>query len=816
MLLRVYRVFLRFCEGRVSLIGKGAEIAGTEQEALASLNHVALSDGRLHLSGTTQSDVLNFEMGWLDLRAEPNGEGCFHLECPPMTGPIRMTAHTGETVTAQGVRPGQLRRARLRQLLPFAVAMVKNLPDIWAWKRKGDMGARQRVKERLGLSPPTRAVEMDAAHIPPAPGQPDRTVPITIILPVFNAYDLLVEALHRIETHTDLPWHLIMVEDCSTDPAVRPMVQNWAADPARADRVTLLLNETNLGFIGAVNRGLDVATRRPAGAVVLFNSDALVPKKWASRLIAPILSDPSVASVTPFSNDAEIFTAPAICHRHTLPAGAVDRIDAAIAQFGNGVADVGAPTGVGFCMALSPDFLLKQPQLDTCFGRGYGEETDWCQRVAAMGGRHVTAANLFVEHAGGTSFGSAAKQKLLERNSAIIRKRYPDYDDAVSNFIASDPLVAPRLAAGLAWADAVQNGQVPVYIAHSMGGGAEHDLQHRLDQDLSTDAAAVVLRVGQGHRWQVELHINHGEDHGRAQCFGLTEDSAFVGMLLSLLSRRRFIYSCGVGAKDPLDLPRMICALASPDDRVEVLFHDFFPISPVYTLVPQGGRYVGPPVDDPNNDHRFRQIDRSWVTLTQWQTVWGQLMARADQAIVFSESSAKIVETVYPNLAAKTDVKPHHRDLPDLTAPHRPRDGRMVIGVLGNIGWHKGAEVVARLSRAMTRDGDSKLVVLGQLDPAYSVAPPSIVHGAYDLTDIPKLAARYGIDGWFMPSVWPETFSFVIHEMIATGLPVTSFDIGAQADAVRAAGGQAIPVVDAGRSPNPTQILEALGLVENT
>ncbi len=45
-----------------------------------------------------------------------------------------------------------------------------------------------------------------------------------------------------------------------------------------------------------------------------------------------------------------------------------------------------------------------------------------------------------------------------------------------------------------------------------------------------------------------------------------------------------------------------------------------------------------------------------------------------------------------------------------------------------------------------------------------------------------------------MPSIWPETFSFVTHEMLATGLPVFGFDIGAQGEALRRApNGVAIP-----------------------
>ena len=44
---------------------------------------------------------------------------------------------------------------------------------------------------------------------------------------------------------------------------------------------------------------------------------------------------------------------------------------------------------------------------------------------------------------------------------------------------------------------------------------------------------------------------------------------------------------------------------------------------------------------------------------------------------------------------------------------------------------------------------------------------------------------KYGITDWLIPSIWPETFSYTTHEAIATGLPVWSFDLGAQADAIR-------------------------------
>lgn len=53
-----------------------------------------------------------------------------------------------------------------------------------------------------------------------------------------------------------------------------------------------------------------------------------------------------------------------------------------------------------------------------------------------------------------------------------------------------------------------------------------------------------------------------------------------------------------------------------------------------------------------------------------------------------------------------------------------------------------------------------------------------------------------------MPSIWPETFSFTTREMLATGLPVMAFDLGAQGEAVReAANGHVV-------APDPAAIYD--------
>ncbi len=218
-----------------------------------------------------------------------------------------------------------------------------------------------------------------------------------MVVPVFNAFDLLDEVLTRADTHADLPLRMILIEDCSTDPRVRPFLTAWATAPERRAAVQVILNDANLGFIGSINRGLAAAREGSADPVVLLNSDALLPPGWTRRLLAP-LAEADVASVTPLSNDAEIFNIPVICRPGPLAPGVPTGWMPRRVSCTRRPARIEAPTGVGFCMALSPAFLARVPELDAAFGRGYGEETDWCQKTRALGGRHLGVANLFVEH----------------------------------------------------------------------------------------------------------------------------------------------------------------------------------------------------------------------------------------------------------------------------------------------------------------------------------------------------------------------------------------------------------------------------------
>lgn len=802
MLRRLYLIFLRYAEHNLSLDRLGGSLCDSAGRDLGRIDTIALRGNRLTVTGWSTAPCVGLGLGrtriWTTPElVQPGSEARgFDFDIPFEAGDLAIQLSQSaiqdgdETVVChfEGITSGQITRGRLALVAPYIWALVLLLPTIWRWKRRGDLGAREVVQERLGLVPASRAVLMaGGALLPVSDGVADLVTQaasgrVTIVLPVYNAFEVLVLCLERVALHTQMDWHMIAVEDQSSDQRVWPMLEDWAA--RHAGRVTLLRNEANLGFIGAVNRGLAQALPRGAPVVVL-NSDALVPQGWAPRLLAPLM-DSSIATVTPMSNDAEIFTVPVICVRHDLREGEADALDHVARRLNPVEGLVDAPTGVGFCMAIAPAYLAQVPQFDSAFGRGYGEETDWCQKVRARGGRHVGTPALFVEHRGGTSFGSVAKQALLERNGAEISRRYPQYDREVQEFVRDDPATTARLALGLAWAAGRQD-EVPVYLAHAMGGGAERYLSDRIAKDIGRGLSSVVLRVGQGHDWKIELHTELGSTQG------LSNDLTLVLALLAHLPKLRLIYSCGVGARDAAALPQVLLQIAHAKGAahpIEVLLHDFFPVSPSYTLLGKDGVYRGVPLAAgplaQDAAHQYTRPSQADATLADWQAAWGALIEAAQRCVVFSANSAELLAVAYPVAAQKTVLEPHRilHSIPRIL----PATGEVpVIGVLGNIGFHKGAALLQKLARDLAQTGRARLVVIGHVDPSWPLPSSADVHGSYELRDLPGLVARYGISGWLIPSIWPETFSFATHEALATGMPVVSLDLGAQGDAVRAA-----------------------------
>jgi GT2 family glycosyltransferase len=263
-----------------------------------------------------------------------------------------------------------------------------------------------------------------------------------IVIPVYNACDDLRRCIDSVRLHTPPGDHcLVLIDDASPDPGIGAYFAELAAESVPG--LELLRNPENLGFVATANRGMAL---RPDRDVLLLNSDTIVTAGWLEKIRRCADSDPRIGTVTPFSNNAEICSFPVFCRDNPLAElPSIGQIAAALASRPPTYPDL--PTAVGFCMFIRRRLIDRIGAFDAeTFGKGYGEENDFCMRAAAAGFRNVLCDDAFVAHVGGRSFDDG-RFALMAENTRRLLARFPEYARLVQDFIAADPLRDIREAA---------------------------------------------------------------------------------------------------------------------------------------------------------------------------------------------------------------------------------------------------------------------------------------------------------------------------------------------------------------------------------
>ena len=265
---------------------------------------------------------------------------------------------------------------------------------------------------------------------------------VDVIVPVHGAGPVFRRCAASLIAHGDVAFKLVIVLDGPPDVESLAAVEDLRAAAQRqvgGFELSVLTNDAAIGFLRSANRALRYSTRD----VVLLNSDTQVTSGWLGRLRAAAYSDPKVATVTPFSNNATICSLPRFLDENAIPAGYT------IDSFGALVTRVSRreyprlPTGVGFCLYVKRSVLDEVGLFDEAFGLGYGEEVDLCLRAARRGYVHVLDDSTFIFHEGSRSFGSKREQHM-RRGERVLLSRFPNYLRDVAEFIKNDPIALAR------------------------------------------------------------------------------------------------------------------------------------------------------------------------------------------------------------------------------------------------------------------------------------------------------------------------------------------------------------------------------------
>lgn len=239
------------------------------------------------------------------------------------------------------------------------------------------------------------------------------TTPIDIVVCVYNGLHHVRQCLRSVRVFTEAPYHLTVVDDGS-DPYVGEEVKRILSRGWQHAHHTYLRNDTNEGYLRAVNRGVQNGT---GDYVVLLNSDTLVTPGWLDGLRACLDAQPTMSIACPLSNHANF-------SRVAFPPGAtfLQLAELVRRHSARRYPEIGLASG--FCFIARRSLYDAVGVFDEIYGRGYYEESDLCMRAVEQGGRIVADDATFVYHHGWGSFGSEGRNQWMEENRLIFERRW--------------------------------------------------------------------------------------------------------------------------------------------------------------------------------------------------------------------------------------------------------------------------------------------------------------------------------------------------------------------------------------------------------
>lgn len=172
------------------------------------------------------------------------------------------------------------------------------------------------------------------------------------------------------------------------------------------------------------------------------------------------------------------------------------------------------------------------------------------------------------------------------------------------------------------------------------------------------------------------------------------------------------------------------------------------------------------------------------ISISDWRKMWSDFFSIVDEIRCFSESSKKIFLIAYPLFKEdKINVVPH-KNSNTFVPIVNVSNAQLHIGIIGNVKpIIKGGKVVKML---LKKYGDSiPITLIGASYKDFKICKNKIRYlGNYKQNELSSLVQKNGINFVIFPSVCPETFSYVISEVMEMKLPIACFNIGAQGERV--------------------------------
>jgi O-antigen biosynthesis protein len=252
----------------------------------------------------------------------------------------------------------------------------------------------------------------------------EEEIKYNIIICIKNALPEVQKCLFSICKETTGSYKVFLINDNSNE-----NTSNFISEFCRKhQQFSVITNPQTVGYTKSVNIGLKSAD---ADFVICLNSDTVVTRNWAIKLLNPILNDSDIGITSPLSNAALWQSVPEILDQkgkykiNSLPIGLnLESFSLEIEkEFYGQYTEVKLING--FCLCTRMSLIKELGYFDEVnFPIGYGEETDFCIKTAMLGYKLLVKLDTYVYHFKSSSFGEIQRIKLSTKGRNTLDALY--------------------------------------------------------------------------------------------------------------------------------------------------------------------------------------------------------------------------------------------------------------------------------------------------------------------------------------------------------------------------------------------------------
>lgn len=618
---------------------------------------------------------------------------------------------------------------------------------------------------------------------------------VDIIVPIYNAYEFTEECIKTIIEYTDLLKHtVVLINDKSPDEKILPMLNQYKEKYSNLN-IVVLDNEENLGFVKTVNKGMKYSQND----VILLNSDTEVTNGWVEKIQKCAYSNKYISTVTPLTNNGTIASVPNFGVDNELPSNMTLQEYAKMIEKISKKRYPELTTGNGYCMYIKREVIEDIGVFDDeTFGKGYGEENDFCYRALDHGYINVLCDDTFIYHKGTQSFKKEnltdTRIALIEKHMKLLREKHPIYVQKTDNFLANNPLrdIQENVNINIK----LYNKRKILYLVNEweenmeMTGGTSLHIKDLIFSNLKNNIASFVLAPDKNDLSRFKLYLytedfakeisnfktdifNYGQINYTNNMYKEMVESIFDTFEFDILHVHHFLFH----TFDVIDIAK------EKNVYSIITLHDLYMSCPSINMVYEE-KFCE---NNPNRDCKKCLKNRYGVNsniLANWRTTCENVISKFDKIIVPSQDTKKQFEKVYKNI--KIEVVEHGVEIKEVKSKENEEKSTFDIAFVGAMAPHKGSNILKELIK-QNKNSNIVIHLIGKSDDK-ELEPKKenyINHGPYKRGELQEKLVENNIDLVCIFATWPETYSYTLTETYMAKIPVITFDIGAVGERVK-------------------------------